>query len=101
MIFSDMWKIIILWDYNALYNINIPVDPKGFRITRLGGASFSEEFVPMEDNLYHPGGHPLRADGSNMDLDTDVAALGYISVTPMTVDRTNNEVYRNLTQLNR
>lgn len=90
-----------LWDYNALYNINIPVDPKGFRITRLGAASFSEEFFPLEDNLYYPGGHPLRADGSNIELDTDAASLGYISVTPMTVDRTNNEVYRNLTQLNR
>ena len=89
-----------LWDHNALYNINIPVDPKGFQITRLGAASFSEEFIPMENNLYYPGGHPLRADGSNLDLDTDAVACGYISITPMTVDRTNNDVYHNLTQLN-
>lgn len=89
-----------LWNHNALYNINIPVSPKGFRITRLGAASFSEEFIPMEDNLYYPGGHPLRTDGSNFDLDTDATACGYISVTPMTVDRTNTSVFSVLEKFN-
>ena len=85
-----------LWDVNDLYNVNIPVAPKGIRITRLGDASFSEEFIPMENGLYFPGGHPLRADGSDISRDTDAAALGYISVTPMITDRTNQHVYAKL-----
>jgi len=89
-----------LWKHNALYNVNIPVDPKGFRITRLGGASFSEEFVPMENGMYYPGGHPLRADGSDITRDTDAAALGYISVTPLSTDRTNTAVFAALNKLN-
>lgn len=89
-----------LWQQNDLYNINIPVDPKGFRITRLGGASFSEEFVPMGNHMYFPGGHPLRADGNEISRDTDAAALGYISVTPMSIDRTNMEVFAMLKDLN-
>lgn len=89
-----------LWERHNLYNVNIPVNPKGIRITRLGNASFSEEFIPMGNDLYFPGGKPLRSDGSDIGLDTDACALGYISVTPMTTDRTDRTVYAALAELN-
>lgn len=89
-----------LFDHGSLYNINIPVDPKGFRITKIGGISFSEEFVPLEDGMYAPGGHPLKADGSDITRDTDAAALGYISVTPMLVDRTDWDTFHALQTVN-
>ena len=85
-----------LWELNDLYNVNIPVDPKGFRITRLGDESFSVEFLPQGDDLYFPGGHPIRADGSDITKDTDACALGYISVTPLTTDRTARDVFEKL-----
>lgn len=85
-----------LWELNDLYNVNIPVDPKGFRITRLGNNSFSVEFLPQCDDLYFPGGHPIRSDGSDITRDTDAAALGYISVTPLTTDRTARAVFEKL-----
>ena len=85
-----------LWALNDLYNVNIPVEPRGFRITRLGDASFSEEFIPMGNDLYFPGGEPIRADGSDISRDTDACALGYISVTPMTTDRTARDVFEKL-----
>ena len=85
-----------LLEMNDLYNVNIPVEPKGFRFTRLGEESFSEEFVPMGNDLYFPGGKPIRASGSDITKDTDACVLGYISVTPMTTDRTNLDVFRNL-----
>ena len=85
-----------LWEKHDLYNVNIPFDPKGFQITRLGKESFSEEFILMGDNLFFPGGKPVRADGSDITRDTDACALGYISVTPLTADRTNWEVLRKL-----
>ena len=88
-----------LLDQHNLYNVNIPVEPRGFRITRLGNASFSEEFIPMGDGLYFPGGSPIRADGSDPTQDTDACALGYISVTPMTTDRTAG-VFETLRELN-
>jgi len=89
-----------LFQCGMLYNVNIPVDPKGIRITRQGGLSFKEEFISMENDLYFPGGKPLRADGTNPELDTDAAALGYISITPMTTDRTDYAIYHKLTQIN-
>lgn len=85
-----------LLEKNDLYNVNIPVEPKGFRFTRLGEESFSEEFIPMGNDLYFPGGKPIRASGSDIAKDTDACVLGYISVTPMTTDRTNLDVFRNL-----
>ena len=85
-----------LLEQNALYNVNIPLKPKGFRFTRLGDESFSEEFVSVGENLYFPGGKPIRADGSDITRDTDACALGYISVTPMTTDRTNLKIFQKL-----
>lgn len=85
-----------LLEQNDLYNVNIPVEPKGFRITRLGNASFSEEFIPQGENMYLPGGKPIRAEGGDITRDTDACALGYISVTPMTTDRTNRELFEKL-----
>jgi 5'-nucleotidase len=85
-----------LWALNSLYNVYIPVDPRGFRITRLGDESFSVEFLPQGNDLYYPGGHPIRADGGDITKDTDACALGYISVTPLTVDRTARDVFEKL-----
>lgn len=87
-----------LWELNDLYNVNIPVDPKGFQITRLGEDSFSVEFIPQGGDLYYAGGHPIRADGGDVAKDTDACALGYISVTPLTVDRTARDVFEKLTK---
>ena len=89
-----------LWERHILYNVNIPVNPRGIRITRLGDASFSEEFIPMGNDLYFPGGKSLRADGCDITQDTNACALGYISITPMTTDRTELAVYRALEELN-
>lgn len=89
-----------LWEQNALYNVNIPKDPIGIRITRLGNVSFSEEFIPEGNDMYFPGGSPIRADGSDLTRDTDACAAGYISVTPMATDRTNWNIYQKLETLN-
>ena len=89
-----------LLEIGNLYNINIPVEPKGFRITKQGGASFCEEFLPLENNLYAPGGCPLKSDGSDILRDTDATALGYISVTPMLIERTNLDVFQALQMRN-
>lgn len=89
-----------LFQLGSLYNINIPVNPKGFRITRQGGRSFCEEFSPIGNDMYFPTGNPLRSDGSDPSLDTDAVALGYISITPMTTDRTDLDVFSKTINLN-
>jgi len=85
-----------LLEQHPLYNINIPVDPRGFRITCQGGRSFSEEFISLDHDLYAPGGKPIKADGSDPNRDTDAAMLGYISVTPMVTNLTDMTIFHRL-----
>lgn len=89
-----------LFDKNPLYNVNIPVEPTGIRITRQGGLSFREEFIPIGNDLYEPAGCPQHSDGSDLTLDTDACKHGYIAVTPMATTRMNMAVYQELEKLN-
>ena len=88
-----------LLDLNPIYNINIPEDPKEeIRITHQGGPYYSDKFPHIGDNLYRPTGYPIWEDRGDLTLDTDATLHGYITVTPLTIDKTNWEVYRKLTK---
>lgn len=89
-----------LLEYNKLYNINIPANPKGIRITRQGGPYFSEGFQAIGNDMYYPIGKPIPPDSADLTLDTVAYRNGFISISPMTTDRTNNDVFRTLAQLN-
>ena len=96
-----------IWDFvqsrdllalNSIYNINIPADPKDeIRFTHQGGPYYSDAFPHIGDGLYRPTGYPVWADRFDDTLDTDATLHGYITVTPLSVDKTNWEVYRRLT----
>ena len=81
---------------NNIYNINIPADPKGIRITRQGGPYYSDDFNPEENHMYRPCGKPIWVDSDDDTLDTDATLHGFISITPLTVERTNHSVYQAL-----
>ncbi len=79
-----------------LYNVNIPADPRGIRITRQGGPYYSDDFPAMGDDRYQPKGKPIWTDSGNDTLDTDATFHGYITITPLTIDRTHWTVYQKL-----
>jgi broad specificity polyphosphatase/5'/3'-nucleotidase SurE len=81
-----------------LYNVNIPTETKGIRITHQGGPYFSDDFQPIENDLWKPNGLPVWGDSQDDTLDTDAVMHGYISISPLTIDRTNWDVYRKLTK---
>ena len=87
-----------LLDINPIYNINIPAEPKGILITHQGGPYYSDDFPPIGNNLYRPTGKPIWKSSNDMSLDTDATLNGYITITPMTTDKTNWEVYRMLAE---
>lgn len=89
-----------LLEYNNLYNINIPANPKGIRITRQGGPYFAEGFQAIGNDMYLPVGKPLPAESADLTLDTAAYRNGFISISPMTTDRTNKDVFHMLMQLN-
>ena len=88
-----------LFRYNRLYNVNMPAKPKGIRITRQGGPYYSDDFPCIGNDLYKPMGKPVWEDAGNDQLDTDATMHGFITITPMTIDRTNWEVFRKLNHL--
>lgn len=89
-----------LLEKNDLYNINIPEDPRGIRITRQGGPYFLETFQALENDLYMPVGSPIQSVGQDPTLDTVSHRQGYISISPMTTDRTSHSLFRELQTLN-
>lgn len=90
-----------LLEKGGLYNINIPNDPVGFRITRQGGPYYSDDFAPQENDLFLPCGKDVFIPGNTKDLDTDAVLVHHlISISPLTIDRTNLAVYADLQTLN-
>ena len=89
-----------LLSLNPIYNINIPADPKEeILFTHQGGPYYSDKFPHIGNDLYRPTGYSIWADRNDNTLDTDATLHGYISVTPLTIDKTNWDVYRQLTKL--
>ena len=87
-----------LLDLNDIYNVNIPGNPREILITRQGGPYYSDDFPAIGDDMYRPTGKPIWEDSHNDSLDTDATLHGYITITPLTVDKTNHELFRKLTE---
>lgn len=88
-----------LLEKHILYNVNIPGQPKGIRITRMGGPYYSDDFAKEENDMYRPCGKPIWEDRGDDTLDTDATLHGYISVSPLTIDRTDRNVFAQLNEL--
>ena len=92
-----------LWNKHNLYNVNIPLNPKGIRITQQGGRYYADDFVPQDNNMYMPHGKDVFEPSTNpaLLLDTDAALHdGYISISPLTLCRTDMNVFNELKKLN-
>ncbi len=90
-----------LMEKGNLYNINIPEDPVGFRITRQGGPYYSDEFDFQENDMVMPCGIDVFKSSNTKDLDTDAVLVHHlISISPLTLDRTDRALYAQLTALN-
>ena len=91
-----------LFEKNNIYNVNIPLNPKNIRITRQGGPYFGDEFLPQENNLYLPVGKSIFTERGETEFDTETVLIHrHISITPLTTNRTNMEVFHSLSYLNK
>lgn len=92
-----------LWETHSLYNVNIPLNPKGIRITQQGGRYYADDFLPQENNMYLPCGKDVFEPSQNpaFVFDTDATLQdGYISISPLTLCRTDMNVFNELKKLN-
>ena len=90
-----------LFEYSALYNVNIPEEVKGIKITKQGDAYYSDAFHQVDEVTYTQYGEMI-ADTCPEDKDRDTNAFynGYISVTPMTKERTDLVAFEKLKNKN-
>ena len=101
---GTMWAYFeehALFQKSGIFNVNFPMtEPVGIRITRQGGPYYSDVFTKQEDGTYTQTGIFVFEESGNLDLDTDSTLAGYISITPLTQERTDLGVYEALKELN-
>ena len=95
-----------VWDYiqergllekTDILNVNIPCGTNGkILITRQGGPYYSDDFPAIGNDLYRPTGRSIHEDRGDFTLDTDATLNGYITITPLTVDRTDYRAYESI-----
>lgn len=98
---DKIWDFVTRHDLfakNNMYNINIPTGGSdAFRFTRQGGNYYSDDFKPEENDMYLPCGKDVFAPCPNGEFDTDAVLTDkVISVMPLTLDRTDLALYRQL-----
>jgi 5'-nucleotidase len=84
-----------LFEENPIYNINIPNEPIGVKMTYQGSDYFSDDFVKTDgEDMYLQVGEQI-ADECPEDMNRDTVAVhaGYITVTPLMATRTNMQVF--------
>jgi broad specificity polyphosphatase/5'/3'-nucleotidase SurE len=90
-----------LMDKHPLYNVNIPKDPHSIRITRQGGPYYSDDFDPQGNDMYLARGKSIYTEGHDYEIDTNAALHGYISISPLTICRTDLGMFDKLKELNK
>ena len=83
-----------LFNYNDIYNVNIPPMAKGIKITCQGTPYFTDEFKPIGNDMYLQTGDKIPdEDPTDLSRDTVATENGYISITPLTLSRLNNDAF--------
>ena len=85
-----------LFSLADIYNINIPENCKGVRFTKQGGPYYRDRFIDLNDGRYVQQGYCVHTDAGDMTLDTDAVVNGYISITPLTTERTDMKAFEKL-----
>ena len=97
-----LFKMLSLVKENSLkkflLNINVPPEPRGIKVTKLGKRVY-ENVVTTSRKYYEIGGTPVHAVS---DGQTDVKAVedGYISITPISLDFLEHNLFKKLSFLN-
>jgi 5'-nucleotidase len=95
--FDEVYDYIMknrLFDECPLFNVNIPNQSKGIRMTYQGSPYFSDRFIKRDGDIYVQEGEPI-ADVCPDDINRDTVALlhGYISITPLLATRTDMAMF--------
>ena len=97
---EKVFQLIIdekLLDIHNFWNINICNNPKGIKYTKQGCTYFDAYYENLgEDLLMSRGGPNLYKEKENIGYDTWAIHHNYISITPLTVDRTDYNIIKKI-----
>lgn len=82
-----------LFAYGNIFNVNIPKDAKSILLTRQGGAYFTDDFIDLGDGTWRQEGRCIHQNNHDLTIDSDATIDGYVSVTPLTIARTDYPAY--------
>lgn len=88
-----------LLEQGDLYNINIPSEIVGTRITQQGGIFYTDAFEHRGGDMYIQVGSPVIHDSDDLSIDIIAIKNNYVSVTPLTACRTDHAVFEKLKDL--
>ena len=88
-----------LFEHCDFYNVNIPPQPGQIHITHQGGPYYSDDYLPLGNDLYQASGRCVYEDNGDETLDTNTVMHGHISIMPVTTDKTDTAVYRKIAAL--
>lgn len=89
-----------LFQHARVYNVNFPAtESRGIRITRQGAMFFSDDFVYVGNDIYRQIGEPIGYDGDDTTVDIHAVLNGYISISPLTAEKTDLVAYERLKEL--
>lgn len=76
-----------LLEKHPFWNVNLPENSKGIKITRQGKTNF-DTYFEKRNGLFYQMGEPFFSHDQKEDSDTKVVHDGYISISAMSIDRT-------------
>lgn len=88
-----------IFKYGNIYNINIPENPSDILLTKQGGPYFTDDFIDLGDGTWKQIGHCIHNNNHCRDIDSDATIDGYVTVTPLTIERTNMRAYEALSAI--
>ena len=98
-----VWKFLQkrkLFDHNLIYNINFPLKPQGIRITRQKDAPYYlDHFEEVKKGFIIGRGYSAYQGTSDLTVDLDAVMNGYISISPLTVERTAEKAWKRLRRM--
>lgn len=98
-----IWQFFVqnkLFDACSYFNVNVPSNSRGIRITKQGGAYFTDRFDWTEQNKILQSGYCVHENLHDADVDTDATVDGFITVTPLSTLRYDVAAWQKLKALN-
>jgi 5'-nucleotidase len=88
----------------SMLNVNVPALPKaairGIKAARLGRQKYSDAYALVdgegERRHFQLSGERIAEDDTDLNLDTALIRRGYVSVTPISADRTDHSLLASL-----